>query len=1488
MRGHVSVCVVLFLIGSLVVMPAATAEVPGASPRAAPFSLLPPAPGLPAPPVETDGVAPGLSWVRETVEQGPTGQQANMQLGPDGRPVISYYDQRGGDLKLASRSADGAWSIDTVHDVGNTGKFSSLAFLPSGTPAIVYFDATQGALKFTEKISSGWISSVIATTTVSASTGFAIHADGSRFVAWATSGGALMAATSSGALWTITQLDSKIASGSLSLALDARGEPAIAYARTTTDPWHSELRYIARAQGAWTAPVVVDAGGRVGTFASLRFASTGHPVIAYSNLTAPSWNNWTTDLATFDGSAWSTQSLLAHGATGGYYASLTLDPQDCPSVAYWRVSPPALRAVRSDCSTWSSTTIDQGAGAYWYITTTTSQNGFPLVAYWENNADGSYKTGLRFAQLGLDPCYASTEPCEDQATPAPPLYPLHAPIVVEGDIGLLAPTSGVTNPLAAGTQADPYIIEHMSIVGPPSGQAGGVGAGITLRGTTKHVIIQHAQVETVDDIRSVGIWLTNASNVTLRDVVFQGNVGFWVGVSNPSLGVIWDGAGLLVDQASHDITVAQNTFTGGYSGVQIQGGSFNIDVDDNRFTSMQGIGVIDIRGGAGITVHANEVVNSQRGFYAALSPPAHFYDNVVDRAYIAFTIYSAEGTIVENNTFRDSYYGGLVSNANQSFVRDNFIDHAYYDGIQVGPRSKGNVLENNTIRDAGSSGVWVLGTSLSNTITHNVITSNSQAGIRVSGSNATAITANHLTRNAGGGVTLSTAFSTTIHHNDFRANGVGVSVSASPGTDARWNWWGSASGPGVSGADRLSGSAAASPWLSRPLLAFEPIPVASGTEGAPVSFFVRATAVDGDPLSYTASGLPGGATLDGPSGLFSWTPARGQVGGFDVTIEGRDGALSVSAPLHLDIARAPNHPPSFRPLDGQVVEEDKLLEFTTEASDVDGDGLRYSATGLPLGAAYDETSGAFSWTPSFDQAGSVDVVFSVTDGEATVTQGVSIVVLDVNRAPVLAPIADRSVPEGAVLSFTIEAADPDGDAMTLSMTNAPPGSSFDPVSRTFAWTPDHEQAGMYRGVRFDANDGALASSQTMNVTVTATNRAPVLDRIEDNTTTEGTLLTFTIAATDPDGDPISYAAGNLPGGAAFDAATRSFSWTPSYQQAGAHVLRFSASDGELIASRDVTIQVIEVDRAPVLDPIPRVVVKEGATLTVKLHAVDADGTPITFSFGGLGPDATLTDHTNGRATLTWTPGAYWAGTYPVTVRATSGPATAERTFDVTVVVSAGARLAPAHETLVNTAPRETTLLTVELVNTGARPDTFSIAVTAPSDWEIVAPPRLTLGQGSSTVFAIQVRLPDHATRGNVKITATSSEDTTASAAVTFTIQTPVRVSLQLASAQPAPGDWVSGTVTLRFLDGTPAPAGIRVRVEQELQANGLERQSRSSLSGVTAADGSFAFDFDGDPLAALPGSHRIIAIANVIELAEERSWPWTYHGAGATVIDGPP
>jgi hypothetical protein len=105
-----------------------------------------------------------------------------------------------------------------------------------------------------------------------------------------------------------------------------------------------------------------------------------------------------------------------------------------------------------------------------------------------------------------------------------------------------------------------------------------------------------------------------------------------------------------------------------------------------------------------------------------------------------------------------------------------------------------------------------------------------------------------------------------------------------------------------------------------------------------------------------------------------------------------------------------------------------------------------------------------------------------------------------NRAPELDSIGDKLVNEGQTLTFTITATDPDGDPLTYSASNLPEGANLDPSSRTFSWTPGHEQAGTYPNVHFEVTDGDLTDYEDITITVAGAPTGTISGTVKDKAT----------------------------------------------------------------------------------------------------------------------------------------------------------------------------------------------------------------------------------------------------------------------------------------------------------------------------------------------------------------------------------------------------
>ena len=81
------------------------------------------------------------------------------------------------------------------------------------------------------------------------------------------------------------------------------------------------------------------------------------------------------------------------------------------------------------------------------------------------------------------------------------------------------------------------------------------------------------------------------------------------------------------------------------------------------------------------------------------------------------------------------------------------------------------------------------------------------------------------------------------------------------------------------------------------------------------------------------------------------------------------------------------------------------------------------------------------------------------------------------------------------------------------------------------------------------------------LTVTYTKKKPVFEQVLTTTEVEEQKkLTFTVLASHPAQNPLTYSTGKLPAGAAFDATSRTFSWTPAAGTAGDHAVTFFATD----------------------------------------------------------------------------------------------------------------------------------------------------------------------------------------------------------------------------------------------------------------------------------------------------------------------------------------
>lgn len=205
-----------------------------------------------------------------------------------------------------------------------------------------------------------------------------------------------------------------------------------------------------------------------------------------------------------------------------------------------------------------------------------------------------------------------------------------------------------------------------------------------------------------------------------------------------------------------------------------------------------------------------------------------------------------------------------------------------------------------------------------------------------------------------------------------------------------------------------------------------------------------------------------------------------------------------------------------------------------------------------------------------------------------------VIIDDLDDPPVIDPFTVPPAAEGSVTDVPVHAADPDGDQISLSLS-APTFASLVPgnnspgdVTSSVRLAPGYQDAGIYPGNRLTATTARASVSFSFDIIVLNRNRAPEITAPAGVQASEGAAITFRVSASDPDGDHATLTATNRPVGSIFidhGDNTGDFSWTPGFGQAGDYTVTFTGRDDlGATASRDVTISVDNVNRAPVAAP----------------------------------------------------------------------------------------------------------------------------------------------------------------------------------------------------------------------------------------------------------------------------------------------------------------
>jgi hypothetical protein len=339
-----------------------------------------------------------------------------------------------------------------------------------------------------------------------------------------------------------------------------------------------------------------------------------------------------------------------------------------------------------------------------------------------------------------------------------------------------------------------------------------------------------------------------------------------------------------------------------------------------------------------------------------------------------------------------------------------------------------------------------------------------------------------------------------------------------------------------------------------------------------------------------------------------------------------------------------------------------------------------TGTNPTTGSVDTDTSGQARFCYTGTLAGQDTVVASIgtTGDTATLTWSNNAG----NQAPLVSAGPNQTITLPAPANLNGIALDdglPSGNlAISWSQVSGPGSAAFS--STTTAVTSASFSAPGAYDLRLTANDGALSSSSDVTITVQTApvNQAPVVNAGPDQTITLPTnIVTLNGTATD-DGLPssaklaVQWSKISGPSDVTFSNPT-GLNTQANFSQfgttrAGTYVLRLTADDGQLSTSSDVTITIIDLNRAPNVYAGPAVTITLPTTTATLNGTVSDDGLPVggtlTIQWSQVdGPAAVTFSSPNAAVTQASFP---VAGLYNLRLRADDSQQSADSLTSVTV------------------------------------------------------------------------------------------------------------------------------------------------------------------------------------------------------------------------------
>lgn len=326
-------------------------------------------------------------------------------------------------------------------------------------------------------------------------------------------------------------------------------------------------------------------------------------------------------------------------------------------------------------------------------------------------------------------------------------------------------------------------------------------------------------------------------------------------------------------------------------------------------------------------------------------------------------------------------------------------------------------------------------------------------------------------------------------------------------------------------------------------------------------------------------------------------------------------------------AVAGNQPPEIDGIPESGAASGQTYTFVPKASDADQDFLEFQVINKPSWAQFSSETGTLTGTPQDSDVGeTAEITIAVTDGRDDRAVGpfkIRIASRDQasvtgNTAPTITGAPSGSAQIDKPYTFVPQAADKEGDKLTFLVSNRPSWAAFNTTTGALTGTPKQANIGVYNRIVISVSDGKRTTSlPAFALQVNGSgNRAPVITGSPSTSVQATRAYSFTPAATDADGDTVSYTIQNKPQWAAFNAATGQLTGTPLAANVGNYAnIVIAASDGKSTTSLSPFAIAVTTptNGTPTIAGSPATAASIGSAYNFQPSGTDPDGDALGYS-----------------------------------------------------------------------------------------------------------------------------------------------------------------------------------------------------------------------------------------------------------------------------------